>query len=235
MPDQDSDTTALFRRSWSLYDFITERNYMFHRELYADIANLLRQRAESGPYRLLDLGCGNARYLAPCLKSAPPLAYTGIDLSAAALAEAETWLAPLPNIKLVQDDLLAAVECSSASCDIIFSGFALHHLAAADKQRFFYAAATRLTPGGWLLIIDVMRKPDQSRADYLSSYIAFMAANWHELPPDQFAEAQAHIEAHDYPEDSATLEAMGRAAGFTSAQPISSHGHHHALLFSLPT
>ena len=30
----DDDTTAIFRRSWGLYDFITERNYMFHREIY---------------------------------------------------------------------------------------------------------------------------------------------------------------------------------------------------------
>ena len=38
--------------------------------------------------RLLDLGCGNARYLAPCLKRFPPTIYEGVDLSEAALAEA---------------------------------------------------------------------------------------------------------------------------------------------------
>ena len=37
---------------------------------------------------LLDLGCGNARYLAPCLKRLPPAIYEGVDLSEAVLAEA---------------------------------------------------------------------------------------------------------------------------------------------------
>ena len=37
----DDDTTAIFRRSWGLYDFITERNYMFHREIYGEVARLL--------------------------------------------------------------------------------------------------------------------------------------------------------------------------------------------------
>ena len=66
------DETALFRKSWTLYDAISERNYMFHREIYAHVADLLRQRHQTGPYHLLDLGCGNARFLAPCLHSAPP-------------------------------------------------------------------------------------------------------------------------------------------------------------------
>ena len=51
----DDDTTAIFRRSWGLYDFITERNYMFHREIYGEVARLLLQRAQNGGYRLLDL------------------------------------------------------------------------------------------------------------------------------------------------------------------------------------
>ena len=140
----DDDTTAIFRRSWGLYDFITERNYMFHREIYGEVARLLLQRAQNGGYRLLDLGCGNARYLASCLEAAPPLTYTGVDLSESALLEARDWLAALPNIKLDQRDLLEAVEAAGEPHDIIFSGFALHHLDAGAKQRFFHAAATRL-------------------------------------------------------------------------------------------
>lgn len=230
----DDDTTAIFRRSWSLYDFITERNYMFHREIYAEVARLLRQRAQLGAYRMLDLGCGNARYLAPCLEANPPLAYTGIDLSESALAEAQTWLSALPNITLDQKDLLEAVEAPGDPHDLIFSGFALHHLDTAAKQRFFHAAASRLVPGGWLLLIDIMRDLDQSRAAYLHSYVSFMTTHWLELPPDQFAEARAHIEAHDYPETLPTLEAMAQSAGFHSMQPVSQYGHHQVLLFTMP-
>ena len=230
----DDDTTAIFRRSWGLYDFITERNYMFHREIYGEVARLLLQRAQNGGYRLLDLGCGNARYLASCLEAAPPLTYTGVDLSESALLDVRDWLAALPNIKLDQRDLLEAVEAAGEPHDIIFSGFALHHLDAGAKQRFFHAAATRLPPGGWFLLVDIVRDPHQSRTDYLASYIDFMTANWLELPPDQFAEARAHIEAHDYPETVAALEAMSHAAGFHYMQSLTRHGHHQILLFTMP-
>ncbi|MEK7843432.1 MAG: class I SAM-dependent methyltransferase, partial [Pseudomonadota bacterium] len=67
-----ADSTAIFTRSWSLYDLITEFNYMSHQEIYAGVEELLRLRADQGHYRLLDLGCGNARYLAPCLQRLPP-------------------------------------------------------------------------------------------------------------------------------------------------------------------
>jgi SAM-dependent methyltransferase len=226
------DTTAIFQRSWNVYDFITERNYMFHREIYAEVARLLQQRAHTGAYRMLDLGCGNARFLAPCLEAAPPIAYTGIDLSETALAEARTWLPVLPEVKLVQQDLLEAVEAAGDPCDVVFSGFALHHLDSDAKQRFFRATARRLTPGGWFLFVDIIREEDQSRAAYLHSYIGFMAANWTELPADHLAAARAHIEAYDYPETVPTLEAMARAAGFHAVEPISRHGHHQVMLFT---
>ena len=62
-----SESADLFARSWSLYDHITEHNYMFHQEIYAELAELLKQRHDAGQYRMLDLGCGNARYLVPAL------------------------------------------------------------------------------------------------------------------------------------------------------------------------
>ena len=88
------ESTAIFTRSWSLYDLLTEHNYMFHREIYAGVDGLMGLRPDS-PYRLLDLGCGNARYLAPCLKRMPPALYQGVDLSGTALAEGESGRSPI--------------------------------------------------------------------------------------------------------------------------------------------
>ncbi len=101
-----TESTEIFTRSWSLYDLITEHNYMFHREIYSGIEDLLKQRDDHENYRLLDLGCGNARYLAPCLKRLPPAIYEGVDLSEAALAEAREYLAELPGqVVLTHGDL----------------------------------------------------------------------------------------------------------------------------------
>ena len=124
-----AEPVAIFTRSWSLYDLITERNYMFHREIYAGVGELLRLRADRGEYRLLDLGCGNARYLAPCLKRSPPLIYEGVDLSEAALKEAREYLAGLPGeTSLTEGELLQTIESMNQTWDVIFSGFAIHHL-----------------------------------------------------------------------------------------------------------
>jgi SAM-dependent methyltransferase len=222
----EKDQTALFRDSWSLYDFITERNYMFHRELYAEVARLLAARRAPGGYRLLDLGCGNARYLAPCLQASPPDLYVGVDLSATALEEAARWLRFLSNKLLIHQDLLKAVTTADRTYEVIFTGFAIHHLSAEAKQQFFDAAADHLERGGELVMIDVLREPGQSRAEYLRSYIDFMRQSWIDLPSEPFAEARQHIEAYDFPEDAATLAAMAARAGLGKAEEVCRFGSH---------
>src|SRR5678810_362727 len=118
-----AEPTTIFTRSWSLYDLLTEHNYMFHNEIYSSVADLLALRSDKGHYRLLDLGCGNARYLAPCLKRSPPALYEGVDLSEAALAEAREYLAELAGqVILTHGDLLEAVEATGKTWDILFTG-----------------------------------------------------------------------------------------------------------------
>jgi SAM-dependent methyltransferase len=230
------ESAAIFTRSWSLYDLLTEHNYMFHRQIYSGVEELLRLRAESSyrsPYRLLDLGCGNARFLAPCLKRMPPRSYQGVDLSAAALAEAHAYLAELPGeVVLVQGDLLEAVESTAESWDILFTGFALHHLMTEQKARFFRAAGRCLTEKGWLILVDVMREENQDRETYLEGYLRFMREEWTAVPREQLEEACAHVRDYDYPEPLSTLQEMAREAGLPHMQLIGRHAQHHALLFA---
>ncbi|MFN0079701.1 MAG: class I SAM-dependent methyltransferase [Prosthecobacter sp.] len=226
------DETALFRKSWTLYDTISEKNYMFHREIYAHVADLLRQRHQAGPYHLLDLGCGNARFLAPCLQIAPPASYDGVDLSASALAEARTYLNGIPNTALHHKDMLQAIEDTDSAFDIIFTGFAVHHLDAAAKQQLFHACAQRLAPGGQFIMVDVVREEGQSREQYLDGYLNFMHTQWTEVPPDQLEEACAHVAAYDFPETLADLARMAKQASLSQTQLISRHAQHHIVRFT---
>ncbi|MEK6596639.1 MAG: hypothetical protein AABZ18_09005, partial [Pseudomonadota bacterium] len=59
--------------------------------------------------------------------------------------EARGYLAGLPDsvATLTQGDLLEAVEATDKTWDVIFTGFAVHHLMSDDKARFF--------PGCWAL------------------------------------------------------------------------------------
>ena len=228
-----ADSTAIFTRSWSLYDLITEFNYMSHQEIYAGVEELLRLRANQGHYRLLDLGCGNARYLAPCLQRLPPAIYQGVDLSEAALTEARDYLTGLPGqVILTHGDLLEAVESTDQTWDVLFTGFAIHHLMPEEKARFFRAAGRCLSANGWLILVDVVREENQSRESYLDGYLQFMREQWSKVPPDQLEEACAHVHDYDYPECLSTLQEMARAAGLNSTRLISRYTQHHTLLLS---
>jgi cyclopropane fatty-acyl-phospholipid synthase-like methyltransferase len=228
-----AEPVAIFTQSWSLYDLITEHNYMFHREIYAGVEALLRSRAGRGEYRLLDLGCGNARYLAPCLKRYPPLMYEGVDLSETALAEAREYLAGLPvETSLTQGDLLQTIKSTNQRWDVIFSGFAIHHLKLDEKAQFFRAAAGCLSKEGWLILVDVVREENEDREGFLEGYLNFMRENWTSVPSEQLEEACAHVRDHDYPECLSTLRKMAGEAGLCSMWLISRHAQHHTLLFS---
>ena len=205
---------------------------MFHQEIYAEVYELLKQRHDGGQYRMLDLGCGNARYLVPALIESLPGHYQGVDLSQVALDEAADYLADLPSVTLTHGDLLQAVECTSDTWDVIFTGYALHHLSAEDKARFFQAAARCLSPGGWLVMVDVVRQEEQSREHYLEGYLKFMRETWSKVPPEQLDEACAHVETYDFPESRSTLNEMAQASGLSHSRLISQYVQHHTLLFA---
>lgn len=207
---------------------------MFHQEIYAGVGRLLSLRDDSGRYRLLDLGCGNARYLAPCLRQSPPALYEGVDLSEAALIEARGYLADLAGsaVTLTQGDLLQAVEATGKTWDVIFTGFAVHHLSSADKARFFQAVGRCLAENGWLILVDVVREENQSREDYLDGYLKCMRDTWSKIPPDQLEEACTHVHDHDYPEYFSTLQEMAAAAGLQASRIVNQYGQHQILLFT---
>ncbi len=228
-----TESTAFFARSWSLYDLITEHNYMFHREIYARVSDLLKLRKDIGRYRLLDLGCGNARFLAPALMRSPPAHYQGVDMSEAALEEAREHLAGLTcPIELTHNDLLEAAESTVSKWDVIFTGFAVHHLTHQEKERLFRIAGRCLLDGGWLLMVDVLREENQSRKHYLEGYLRFMRECWTRIPTDQLEEACAHVETYDYPESLSTLNDMAKASGLINSQVISRFGQHGTVMFS---
>ena len=206
---------------------------MFHNEIYSGIRDLLELRNDKGNYRLLDLGCGNARYLAPCLKRSSPALYEGVDLSEVALAEAREYLAELTGqVILTHGDLLKAVESTENAWDILFTGFAIHHLMPDEKARFFRAAGRCLSENGWLILVDVVREENQDRESYLDGYLKFMREKWTHVPQDQLEEACTHVHDHDYPECLSTLQEMAGAAGLNFTRLISRHAQHYTILFS---
>ena len=215
----------MFQKSWSIYDALSEKNYMHHREIYARVEEWLGRRGGE-PYSILDLGCGNARFLAPCLKKHTPGMYVGVDLSAAALEEAKEHLEGLLHVTLRQEEMVEALSRSKAGYEVIFSGYAMHHLDSAKKEKFLFLCLQRLTRGGALLLVDVVREEGETRGDYIAKYLDFMRRDWTEVPVDGLDEACAHVQAHDYPETESTLRDMGKRAGFATMERLVRFGPH---------
>jgi cyclopropane fatty-acyl-phospholipid synthase-like methyltransferase len=156
-----------------------------------------------------------------------------VDLSPAALAEAHAYLAGLPSqVMLTHGDLLEMMESTAKTWDVIFTGFAIHHLSPDEKRRFFSAAGRSLSRQGWLILVDVVRDEGQDRQGYLHGYLKFMRETWTEVPPDQLEEACTHVRDHDYPECLSTLKQMASGAGLIACRLVSRHAQHHVLLFS---
>ena len=163
----------------------------------------------------------------------PPAHYQGVDLSEAALEEARAYLAELScPVMLTHGDLLEAVESTDKKWDVIFTGFAVHHLTSEEKARFFQAVGRCLSDSGCLLMVDVVREENQSRENYLEGYLRDMRERWTQIPPDQLETACTHVATYDYPEYLSTLQEMATVSGLNSSHVISRYGQHYAVLFS---
>jgi SAM-dependent methyltransferase len=224
--------THLFRASWSLYDAILAGNYMSHREIHECVREVLTGQANNGRFALLDLGCGNARLLADSLRILAPRRYLGVDLSRSALEEAAQYLQGLPAVELREQDLLAcALSEPAGSLEITYSGFAVHHLNPADKQRLFQAVACLLTPGGSFILADVVRAEGQTREEYLETYLEQMRTTWTGIEPSRLEEACQHVASFDYPEMLSTLTQMSVSAGLSEPHVLGQFGAHTVMHF----
>jgi len=96
--------------------------------------------------RVLDAGCGGGRYAK--LLGDHGANVLGIDLSSAVDKAAELC-AGLPNVQIVQGDLLDPPVADEAF-DMVFSIGVLHH--SPDPRRAFAEIARRVRPGGRLAV-----------------------------------------------------------------------------------
>jgi SAM-dependent methyltransferase len=221
-----------FFDEWSVYDQVLDHNYMHHDEIFRDVGRFFAERLDDRPFTLLDLGCGSARHLAQVLKGCSISRYVGYDLSNVALAHAKQNLVFLScPAELRQGDLLEGLRASGENFDVVFTSFALHHLATAEKEMFFQSACERLRKDGILLLIDTMREEGEERPVYLDRYCAWLRSNCETLAPVALDLLCDHIRGNDFPETTATLGMMATRAGFGRGVEITRIGWHHTWCF----
>ena len=221
-----------FFNAWVIYRKVLANNYMHHKEIYEAVTRFIEGQWETRPFKLLDLGCGDARFIAGALKGRAIEFYTGFDLSDPALDLAAKNISPLGcKIDLLNIDFMDGMAKTKAKFDIVFISYALHHLTQAEKAKFFRLAHSLLTENGLLLVIDLMREPSETLPVFLDNYCQWVKEEWLRLDEDEMTAIIQHIRDNDMPETETTLSALAEVENFSPGTSLYQLPMHQFLYF----
>ena len=215
----DESTIAIFQAEWSTYRKMVENNFLFHREAYARLHDVVVQQY-ARPFHFLDIACGDASASAGALAGTTVAAYTGIDFSALALDLAAKNLSVLScPVTLVRLDFLDAIDETRTPVDLAWIGLSLHHLLAPGKLAFMRKVRGLLKPGGQLMVFENTSPDGEDRPTWLGRW-DLQRSLWHAYSADEWTRMANHVHAADFPETISTWRALGRDAGFRSVEDL---------------
>jgi SAM-dependent methyltransferase len=215
----EEPSLGLFQREWKLYRKVVDNNYLFHREAYAQLHRILVDEAV-GPFRFLDIACGDARAAAGALKGTRVAHYHGIDLSQAALNLAANALATLRcPIKLERRDFVEALRAWSHPVDVAWIGLSLHHLRTPTKLTLMRKIRSMVGERGLFLIYEGTNPDGEDRAAWLRRHDG-QKPFWTALTLEEWESITAHVHTADFPETTSQWHSLGREAGFTRVRQL---------------
>ena len=155
--------------------------------LFNGSANAIRRQALPPLYKvfagrdqrrlkLLDVGCGTARFLGFVKQVWPRLPVLGIDLSEAYIAEAKRHLRRWGWLDLMVANG-EAIPVKDASQHAVTSIFTFHELPPKVRRIMFGEFARVLKPGGRLVVIDSLQLGDEPDYDGM---LELFPQNYHE-------------------------------------------------------
>jgi len=220
--EEKSTNQELFNQQLNIYQKVLHGNYMGHCEIYDILHNFLVNYLQK-PFKMLDLGCGDACFIAQALANTNIASYTGIDLSEIALEIAQSNMAIIPCEKHFQqgdfseltDEFLQQKE---GSFNVIMASFALHHLLLPKKDVIFREIAKLLSADGIFVLIDVIRKESEERETYIERYLDDVKKRWSMLSPQEYLIVKNHISSSDFPETPQTLYELGIKHNFNRSE-----------------
>ncbi len=107
------------------------------------------------PQRILDLGCGNGRFLTFVLQNWQYQDYTGIDANTKLLEYAQESYGDLPNCKFITLDFLTNPDLSlvKSQFDLIVLLGVMHHVPGeALRKQILTSASEKLSDKGFLIV-----------------------------------------------------------------------------------
>lgn len=208
-----------FDKKWQLYQKVVQNNYMEHQEVYGVLHDFLNRFFQK-PFKLLDLGCGDASWSVKGLSGTPIEFYLGFDQSEVALEIAKKNVSVLNCESQFFQGNLTQFETEfypyngDKKYDAVMAAFSLHHLSPEQKEMLLVQIFNVLNKDGVLILIDVFRKASESRDYYLERYLGRVKQNWSLLTSEEYHLVEEHISSSDFPETEETLKTMAENQGF---------------------
>ncbi|MEZ5994788.1 MAG: class I SAM-dependent methyltransferase [Hyphomonadaceae bacterium] len=119
--------------------------------------------------KLLDLACGNGRFLRQVLEARPRIQATGLDLSPAYCAEARARLERWPQVEIVTGAAEQA-PFEAASFDAVTCIYLFHELPPRVRRDVIAEVARVLKPGGVFILADSIQTGDAPDLDRMLEY-----------------------------------------------------------------
>jgi len=204
-----------FFQNWKLYRKLVENNCLAHRQAYGTLREFLKKRFRKKSFSLIDLGCGDAQFMAAVLRGFSVKRYTGVDITGAALLLAKRNTAGLVcEKKFVLGDFCDEIK-RERGADVIWLSLALHHLSFSQKADFFKRCEKACAPGGVLLVFDLTLREAKDRDDFISSWAC---RHFKALTQKEFLLHKKHVSENDFPEKFSTYAALAAKSGFSRAR-----------------
>lgn len=155
------------------------------------LVNHLQQR--KGPWRLLDIGCGNGWMSAKMAQSSKEGQVLGLDVGAVELWQAEEAFGGNENLAFVQGDVFSAQLCEGAFDFVVLAG-AIQYF--DDVQALLRRLYALLRVGGEIHVVDspfysqneIQSAAERTREYYASMGFPALAAHYHAHSWDALAQ-----------------------------------------------
>lgn len=137
---------------------LERQSHLFEEDLHLWFAEALRLAGldAGGAWSALDLGCGEGQFARELARRHPTARVTGMDVDAAAIAEAVAERGAVPNVEFAVHDAREPLPVGS-TYDVVVMWMVLLYLPDKAAALARVAAATR--PGGALLLCNVPDEP----------------------------------------------------------------------------
>lgn len=138
------------------------------RAALAEIAKELRGR-DQRQISLIDIACGNGRFLEKIMEVWPRLNAAGLDLSPSYTEAARVRLAPWRQVDIIHD-MAEAMPVEAGSLDIAVAIYLFHELPPRVRRSVLAETFRILKPGGLFILADSLQFGDRPPLDGLLEY-----------------------------------------------------------------